>query len=171
MSYSFEVVRNAAGNWFAAPSASIPNNTRGNCWIAGPYLGEFVPGNWNVSMSVIAVSNASSHTGRFIYRIWTSPTGSGENSTLVTSSFISSSIVTVDSQTVPVVSTATISLPKINLKNEYVLIQTYWSIQTAGGNSNADNDFVLGTGSFIQTPSFVTSRCRLVTWGGRHSDT
>jgi len=167
MNRGIEVSRTST-QWKAAPTQSIPNQSAGgsgagNCWIAGPFYGEFTPGIWNTKMVVKAVTNAATHTGRFLYRIWTSPTGSGENAALVTTSFISSSIVTVNSTTVPTLSSASFSLPQINLKNEYILFQTYWDIRTAAGNNSADNDFVLGTGSLIQTSPFVTSKTRFIT--------
>ncbi len=169
MNRGIEVSRTSA-QWQASPTQSVPNqNTRGsgagNCWIAGPYTGEFLSGNWNVSMSVKAVSNPSNHNGQLIYRFWTSPTGSGAGASLVTASFISSSIATITDASTIWVLTSSVSLPRINMKNSYLLVQTYWRIITAGGNNNADNDFVLGTNnSVITTTPFVTSEPSVIAW-------
>ena len=47
----------------------------------------------------------------------------------------------------------------MNLRNEYVLIQTYWSIITSPGggvgNNTVNNNFVFGTGSLVKPTLFV----------------
>jgi hypothetical protein len=167
MNWPAEVARTST-QWQATPTQSIPNQTvgtsNGNCILGGPINGEFTAGNWIISMSVKAVTNAATHTGRLLYRVWTSPTGSGASASLITASFISSSIVTVNSTTNPAVTTCQFSLPRMNLKNEFLLFQTYWEIVTAAANNNADNDFVLGTGSFIQSSPFIESSAKTVLW-------
>jgi hypothetical protein len=170
MNYSSEVARNATNAWTTAPSASIPNqNVRstgnGNCWIMGPFNGEFTEGNWIITMSYRANSSANSHTNRIIHRIWTSPTASGQNATLVSSTYFSSSIGSISSTTTRVPFTSSIALSNINLHNEYILFQTYCMVQTAGGNINADMDISLGTMSLVQPTLFVShSRQNLVEW-------
>jgi hypothetical protein len=174
MNYNVEVPRTSS-QWLALPTGSIPSqNTAGsgsgNCWIAGPIRGEFLAGNWFVTMSVKSTDASAAHTGQFIYRFWTSPSGSGQNASLITSSFISSSVLSIPNNTTGIaIGTASIVLPNINLRNEYILIQTYWSLLTNPGggvpNNAIDNDYVLGvTASVVQTSQFVTSRARAVTW-------
>ena len=164
LNWNAEVVRTDA-QWLASPTQSAPNQNAGgsgtgNCFIFGPLRGEFFPGIWNITMSVKSTTAAASHTGQLHYRFWTSVTGSGANATLVTSSFLSSSIGTIASNTVPVFMTASFTLPQIILRNSYVLVQTYWSIITSPGggtgNNNVDNNFVFGTGSIVKTSPFIS---------------
>jgi hypothetical protein len=110
-----------------------------------------------------SVTAAAAHTGRFIYRFWTSLTGSGENASLITSSYISSSVLSMPGNTTTVVAgTSSINLPYMNLRNEYIFIQTYWSVITNPGggpaNNNVDQDYVLGniTSSLVRPTSFIS---------------
>ena len=173
MNWNTEVVRNAIGAWTAAPSASIPNQSvlgsgGGNCWVLGPFNGEFTPGNWIMTMSFRAVSATNTHTNRIIYRVWTSPTASGQNATLVSPTFFSSSAGVIASTTVRVPFTSSITLPSINLRDEYIFLQTYCMVVTAAGAAganNADMDHTLGSMSYIQPTPFVShSRQNVVSW-------
>lgn len=139
----------------------------GNCWMMGPFNGEFLAGNWQITMSQKCVTIGNAHSGRFNYRFWTAPTGSGEGASLITSTFFSSSILNMPANTTTVIAgTASVSLPNINLHNEYIFIHTQWSIITAGTNNNADNDYVFGTtASLVIPPSFVThSKQQILSW-------
>jgi len=170
MNRNIEVARTSV-QWLSAPSTDSPNQNTGgsgagNGWIFGPLDGEFVSGNWQITMSVKATTNAAGQDGQFIYRIWTCESGSGANPSLVTSSFISSSSVT-NLTTTPTALTTSVFLPRINLRgNGYVFLQTYWSILGASTQNGGDVDYVFGlTGSLVTTAPFVTSQARLVTWG------
>lgn len=168
MNQSVEVTRTNV-QWLAAPTQSVPNQNagglgHGNGWILGPIDGEFVPGNWQITMSVKSTTAANGQDGRFIYRVWTCASGSGAGPTLVTSSFISSSTVT-NLTTTPVALTTNIRLPQINLHSGYVFLQTYWMITGAATNNQADVDNVFGSaaGKILSSP-FVTSRSQIVSW-------
>jgi len=172
MNWSWEVNR-LNTEWQATPTQSVPAQNgisgSGDCWVYGPINGEFVPGQWEITMSIKSTTNAASHQGQMLYRIWTAPSGSGLNATLVTSSFITSSIATIASTTVPDFPSASFVLPQVNLRNEYLFVQTYWSIVTSPGggvgNNLTDNNFILGTGSLIRPTAFVThSTGRMVSW-------
>lgn len=157
--------------WQASPTQSIPSQDaggsgRGNGWISSPFTGEFISGNWNISMSVKATTSVNGQSGNFIYRIWTCLTDSGGNASLVTSSFITSSGV-ISLTTTPVNLTSSIILPRLNLHSEYIFIQMYWSITVAasgGGSTNADVNYVLGPDSTIQTSPFISSKSRIVAY-------
>lgn len=169
MNWGQEVVGTDVTHWLPSPTGSRPNMSAtgsgaGNCFVMGPFNGEFLRGPWNITMSVIAVNNSSTHTGRFIYRIWQGSDLSGSNASLVTSSFLSSSIVTINSTSVGKSLSGSFLFPGINLRDEYVFLHTQWSIVTAGGNSNADNDFVMGTGSVVNPTPFVGRRQQTVRW-------
>jgi hypothetical protein len=167
MNWNQEVVRTST-QWQATPTQSAPNQNvggsgAGNCWALGPVNGEFLAGNWQITMSMKSVTAAAAHTGRFIYRFWTSLTGSGENASLITSSYISSSVLSMPGNTTTVVAgTSSINLPYMNLRNEYIFIQTYWSVITNPGggpaNNNVDQDYVLGniTSSLVRPTSFIS---------------
>jgi hypothetical protein len=156
-----EVLRNTAGRWFPRPSGSgVPNNTIGNCWAFGPLNGEFLSASWQITMSVKAITRSDGQVGNFIYRFWQGSNVSGSNATLITPTFYTSSRNTSESAgaTPLIVSrlTSSISLPNIRLKNEYLFIQTYWSIVTAGGNNGDDENLVFGiSASVIKPTSFV----------------
>ena len=170
MNWNSEVVRNANGAWTSVPSASAPRqNVRGsgggNCWVMGPFNGEFVAGNWNMTMSFRQVSNTSAHTNRVIYRVWTALSASGVNASLVSSTFFSSSIGSFSTLNVRTPMTSSITLPSINLRNEYIFLQTYCMVQTAGGNNASDMDHTLGSMSYVRPTSFVShSRQNVVSW-------
>ena len=172
LNWNAEVSR-LSTQWQSPPTQSIPSQNAGgsgdgNCFIMGPFNGEFVAGSWTITMSIISPGNVASHQGRLLYRMWTSPTGSGATATLISSSFISSSVGVVASTTVPAICTASFVLPQVNLHNEYVLVQTYWAIITNPGggvpNNATDNTFILGTGSLVNPTGFVSNRTRATTW-------
>lgn len=170
MQWNLEVTRNLAGAWSSSVSASIPNQNvlglgGGNCWMLGPFNGEFTVGNWTITMSMRQVSNASAHTNRIIYRFWKSPAASGVNASLVSSTFFSSSIGSFSTIGVRIPITSSITLPNINLRNEYIFLQTYCMVVTAAGNVSSDMDHTLGSMSYIQPTPFVShSRQNLVEW-------
>ena len=169
MNRGIEISRLSA-QWLAAPSTDTPNQNAsasgaGNGWMLGPLNGEFLAGNWQITMSVKATTNVAGQDGQFIYRVWTCESGSGANPTLVTSSFISSSSVT-NLTTIPTALTTSVFLPRINLRGkEYVFFQTYWRIIGASTNNGGDVDYVFGlTASLVTTTPFVTSQARLISW-------
>ena len=95
MNYGLEIDGADPTHWSATPSASAPvlsvlGSGGGNCWMCGPFNGEFLQGKWNITMSVNAVTNKAAHTGRFHYRFWSSPTGSGANASLISNASTSS---------------------------------------------------------------------------------
>jgi hypothetical protein len=172
MNRGIEIIRNG-GAWRAFVTQSAPNQTAsgsagGNGWMMGPINGEFVPGRWQVTMSVKSTTSAAGQDGRFIYRIWTCASGSGAIAALVTSSFIppfiSSSLVT-NLTTTPQVTTTSIAMPQINLHGGYIFFHTNWSITGASTNNGGDVDFVMGSAASVIRPTgFVTSKTRFVTW-------
>ena len=173
LNWNQEVGRTST-QWQATPTSSIPTQNAGgsgagNCWVVGPIHGEFLSGNWDVSMSMKQVTTAATHTGRFHYRFWSSPTGSGAGATLLSPTFFTSSILSFTNTLATVITgTGSFTLPRVNLNDEYLLIQTYWSIVTSPGggvaNNDVDGDYVLGVNSKIQSTGFVTSRPSLVVW-------
>lgn len=161
--------------WEASPTSSSPTqnaggNGEGNCWIYGPISGEFTSGNWIITMSVKSVNAAAAHTGQFIYRFWKASNEFGSGSALITSSFYSSSIASLPSNTTTTVSaTSSIALNDIIFRNEYLFLQTYWSLLTnpggGAGNNAVDNDYVLGaTASLIISPSFIADSPQFIQW-------
>jgi len=166
-----EVARNTAGRWFAAPSASVPNNTIGNCWAIGPLNGEFLSGNWQITMSVIAVLRADGQVGMLNYRFWRANNVSGSNATLISPTYFSSSRAvpgnTSGGNGVVLALTSSTALSNIILRNEYFFIQTYWGIITAGGNNGDDENYVFGPNSSLVKPTpFVGDRVTNVGWIG-----
>jgi hypothetical protein len=169
MNYGLKVNRTSS-QWQASPTQSVPTQDAGgsgagNCWITGPINGEFVSGNWQITMSVKAVSAGASHQGQFIYRIWSSPSTDGNNATLITSSFISSSLITIPNAIAINNGSISFLLPNINLHNEYLLVQTYWSIITAATQTQSDTCYVLGpNNSLIVSSPFIQSNPSIIMW-------
>jgi hypothetical protein len=174
MNWNLEVVRTDT-QWLSTPTGSRPNmNTAGsgggNCWVLGPLNGEFLTGNWTITMSFKSVTAGAAHTGQVHYRIWNGSDVSGSNATLTTGSFLTSSIASLPSNTTTIVPvSSSFVIPNVNLHNEYVFVQTYWSILTSPGggpgNNNVDNDFVLGsTSAVITTAPFVSNKSYFVRW-------
>ena len=162
---------NTNASWLSSPTASIPNNRRGNCFVGGPYRGEFLSGSWNITMSVKPVNNSNNNVGNMLYRFWKGFNISGSGASLITSTFYSSSRCVAQGGPSRAVSSLTSSnnLPNVVFRNEYLFIQTYWMIVTAGGGggggSTNDEDFVFGpTASFIITPSFVSDHPQNSVW-------
>jgi hypothetical protein len=165
LNFGTEVIRTST-QWLGVPRPDSPStNTSasgfGNSWMMGPFNGEFVQGQWNLSMSVASVTLASPHQGRFVYRVWTARSGSGGAASLVTASYISSSAISMSAVIGAVfVGSASFVLPSINLHKEYVFFQTQWSIMTAAGlpttNTSVDTDLVFGTASILYPTAFVT---------------
>ena len=169
MSRSFEVIRTDTLSWLAAPSASIPNRIRGNCWTTGPLTGEFLSGNWQITMSVKAITRADGQVGQMIYRFWKADNVSGSGASLISPTYFSSSRAvpgtTAGGNGIITPLTSSIPLPNINLKNEYFFIHTHWSIVTAGTNNGDDENYVFGQfASNIKSAPFVTSQARMVIW-------
>lgn len=170
MNWNVEIVRTSA-QWQAAPTASGPTqatglSAAGNGWMVGPYNGEFLGGTWYITQSVAAVTNAAGQDGRFVYRFWTCSSGSGINASLVTSSFISSSVI-VNLSTTPVQLSTSVVLPKIILRNGFLFLQTYWSITGTSTNNAADVDYVFGALSGTMIPTrFVGDYVTNVGWLG-----
>ena len=161
MSRSFEIIRTDVLSWLSTPSASIPNPRRGNSWAAGPYNGEFLSGSWQITMSVKSVTRTDNQVGRFIYRFWKGNDISGSNAALISSTYFSSSqnpAVTGGTNAAALLSTLTkltssISLPNTIFRNEYLFIQTYWMIITAGGNNGDDENYVFGPSASLVLPT------------------
>src|SRR4051812_12091399 len=64
MDFGVEVAR-ASAEWVLPATSSAPNNTNGNCWVIGPLNGSFtIAEPMQITMSVKAVTNASSQVGR-----------------------------------------------------------------------------------------------------------
>ena len=170
MSASNEIIRNNASAWLSTPTSSIPNNRKGNCWIAGPYSGEFLSGSWQITMSVKAVSAANSQVGNMFFRYWKGSNISGSNAALMSTTYFTSSLAApVGSTTVISRCTSSISLPSTIFRNEYLFIQTYWNVVTAGGGgapgNNNDEDYVFGpTASLIRPTPFVADRPYVLPW-------
>jgi len=155
MDQGVEVPRTSL-QWTTTPSGSVPNNTIGDCMVAGPYSGIFNNGRWEITMSVRAVTQVQGQDGGFIYRLWKSSTPTGVGATLITSSYESSSVVTNLTTTVTPLY-ATVTYPTFIMRNEYILLQTWWSIIGASTNNTSDADFSVGaTRGCIRTSYFNT---------------
>jgi len=175
MNSGIEIARGSA-QWQSTPTASIPNNNAGgsggaNSWIAGPYNGEFLSGSWQITMSVKAVTSTDSQVGNMFYRFWKGTNISGSNASLIsTTYFTSSRNPAVGGGTAQVGNTLTkltssVSLPSTIFRNEYLFIQTYWSVVTNGGNNNDDEGYVFGpTASLIRPTEFVANRSTVLGW-------
>jgi hypothetical protein len=171
MNDSTEVIRTST-QWQSTPTSSVPNNNvdgtgTANSWISGPHNGEFMSGSWEITMSMKGVSNNSNQTGRLIYRFWKGNNISGSNASLITNTFYSSSVNPPlnGPGSAPTIQkyTSSFTLPSTIFRNEYLFIQTYWSIVAAGTNNNADRDFIFGTSaSFIKTSPFVNDKPRFM---------
>ena len=169
MSRSYEVLRTDGLSWLSTPSASIPNPRRGNCWATGPYHGEFTSGSWQVSMSIKSATRSDNQRGRFIYRIWQGHDIGGGDATLVSPRFFSSSINPANGTGAAGLAiinllTGSLALPNISLVNEYIFIQTYWSIFAQGGNNQDDENYVFGpNASVIKPTSYIDIHTQIIT--------
>lgn len=174
MNWKVEVLRTST-QWTVTPTASLPNNNAGgsgtgNSFIMGPFHGEFLPGNWVVTMSVRPISDPQAHSGQFIWKIWKGSDISGSNAERITGSFLSSSVVAMNGTTATFFTSGSYFLPRINLRDEYIFIHTYWSIIASSGNNNNDTDLLLGTGSNWTPPPFVPDKSSFFRWIGNSND-
>lgn len=156
MDFGVEVARTST-QWKTQPTQSAPDNAIGNCWVIGPFNGDFAAATMSISMSIRAVTNASSQAGRFIWRIWKADNATGTIApSLITSSFLSSSLSTGLTTTAQVLSGSFV-LPAFSLHHEWIFIHTQWGITTVGSNPNSDADFVLGAASSsIRLPQYTS---------------
>lgn len=174
MNYGAIVIRTST-QWQSTPSGSAPNqNTAGtgvgNCFAFNtPFNGEFLSGDWLITGSIIGTVQTATRTGRFVYRLWKSPSITGQNASLLTTGFINSSIATISNITTPVVTTASTTIENINLHNEYLFLQIYWSILTSPGGGTANNNTTQGiyigqNFSSILPPPFVSHNTSKMEW-------
>jgi|ERR1043166_4651171 hypothetical protein len=146
----------------AGPPVTTAAHLAEDCWrTSSATSGVFSRGTWYSSLSVIAVTNASSQAGRLQARIWRSTDPGGANAIEITdpSRPMLGNLTGALSTTVAVSSVASVSLPVVILTNEYLFYQTSWKITTAGTNAAADVLIRLGSmstndGSGIQTSAF-----------------
>ena len=178
MNRAVEVVRTST-QWQATPTASIPNNNAAgsgasNSWAFGPLQGEFLSGSWQITMSVKAQTNANNQRGNFVYRFWKGYDISGSGAILIDPTYFSSSInrAVTGGAGVAVIHNLSASVPLsgIILRNEYVFIQTIWSIFATSGNNGADEDIVFGSASFISTTPFIEDHPQFVSCKGCDDD-
>jgi hypothetical protein len=148
-------IERAANTFRTVLTASAPNLV-GNCWVMGPFHGRFNQGLMKITMSVKATTSATNQDGRFVYRLWSSPTVTGVRAKLITGSYISSSIVT-NASTTPTALTGSVNMSLFDLHNEYIFVHTQWSITGPATNNNADINFVIGSAAAnITLPVFIS---------------
>jgi hypothetical protein len=159
MAFNTEVARTST-EWKLPATSSAPNNTVGNCWVIGPFNGQFSTSEGiQITMSVKAVTSAASQVGRFIVRAWKSDNPTGTGAILLSNTFASSSLTTALSTTVVSTVTASLSLSSGSFNHEYLFLHTQWGITTIASNVNADADWVFAqTASAILLPSFISTK-------------
>lgn len=156
MDFGVEVLRTDLTQWRSNITASAPDNVIGNCWVVGPFHGNFANELLRITMSVKATTNASGQDGRFVYRFWKGSNITGVGAGLITASYISSSIVT-NATTTPVALTSSVNLSTFDLHGEYFFIHTQWQITGVATNNNADINFVLGSAAAnIIFPTYIS---------------
>lgn len=139
--------------------SNAPNNTLGDCFVAGPYTGQFAAGTWTLTLPVIAVSRGGAQSGRLRARLWRASASSGSGAAEITSGgWVGSTVVNLSTGAAQN-STVMISLPLVTLANEYLFVQLAWEITTAA-ILFTDYDVLLRVGSAttITTPDFVTGQ-------------
>jgi hypothetical protein len=144
--YNTEVSR-TSGIW-TTPSitASLPIPILGDGWIMGPFNGIFDASVWPLTMSLRSVTSAGAQRGRLVYKVYSTPnpelptTYTSQIDTWESSSICAALTPANAQQRV----TASISLPKIRLDNEYLIFQEVFSLTVIGGNNNSDADWSVG---------------------------
>lgn len=160
-------VKIAAGNFTATLQPSGPPITASShiaedCWrISAATSGIFSRGTWYSSVSIIAVTNASSQQGRARFRLWRSTDVGGANAIEITDSSqpVIGAITGALSTSVATSSFASFSLPAIGLSSEFLFLQVAWETTMAGGNASADaliryGSIALASGSGLVTSAF-----------------
>lgn len=161
-SFGVEQTVFAAGIQPSGPPITTGAHLAEDCWrTSSATSGVFSRGTWYSSLSVIAVTNASSQAGQLQARIWRSSDPGGANAVEITdpSRPMLGSLTGALSTTVAVSSVASVSLPVVILTSEYLFYQVAWKITTAGTNAGADVLIRLGSmstnnGSGLQTSAF-----------------
>jgi hypothetical protein len=156
MNFGVEVPRGTAALWSTSPTASLPDSVYGNCWVIGPFHGNFVQETTRITMSVKATTSATGQDGGFIYRFWKSPNQNGTGASLIDSSWISSSLVTNLTTTAQITSTSVV-IPSFDLHNEYIFLHVQWRLTGAATNNNADVNFTFGSAATnITLPTYIS---------------
>src|SRR2546428_2742180 len=123
--YNTEV---AAANFTAtAQPSGAPITTGGqiaqDCWrISATTSGNFSAGTWYSSVSVIAVTNASSQAGRARFRIWRSADPGGTSPTELTKGTMVGTTTAALSTTGAASSSASTNIASSTITNEYLFL-------------------------------------------------
>lgn len=129
------------------------NNTAGEGWISGPYLGVFAKNTMSVQWNVIATT-VNSQQGHINYRIWKSTTPTCQTASLITPTVRKTNIGVLVSTGGLRVSGSFNMTGSVIMNNEYLVLETAWAITTAGGSNNSDVIVRAGSGSFLKTGPF-----------------
>jgi hypothetical protein len=123
-------------------------------------------------MSVKAATSTDNQVGNLVYKLWRGSNISGSNAVLISSTYFSSSRnPAVGGGPAQIGNTGTrltssFSLPSTTFRTEYLFIQTYWSIDTAGGNNNDDEVLVFGNNSLVKPTPFVAEQRQFIRCAG-----
>lgn len=123
--------------------------------------GVFSRGTWYSSLSLIAVTNASSQDGRARFRLWRSTDAAGANAVEITdpSRPMIGTTTGALSTSVAASSIASTWLPTVVLSGEYLFLQVGWETTVAGTNAGADallrfGSLFVDSGSGVVTSAF-----------------
>lgn len=167
--------------WNATITGSGPNARIGDSLVYGPLNGDFDETNWEVSWSFKAVSAASTHLGRLLFRVYKAPSvnlsGSAYPPYLLSASFFSGSSPLTNSFAVTNISPSFAATTTINqltgsftlgpqqFRNEFLMFQTFFNLTTVGGSVNGDADYLIGpTSGTIKTANFTQYRMNTMKW-------
>lgn len=133
-----------------------PNNTFGDCFVAGPYTGEFAAGNWTFAFPVIAVTSGGGADGRVRFRLWRSSSSSGASATEITRNILKGSLITDLATGAAQTSSLTVDPGIIVLAGEYLFIQVAWEITGLALLITDDVLLRIGSASAITTTNFTS---------------
>ena len=133
----------------AQPSGG-PLNAAEDCFrISDATTGDFSPGTWYSSLSVIAVTSGGDQDGRLSCRIWRSANADGTSATEVTQGRMVGSNVTNLATTVAQSSSASTRVAAFSLTNEYLFMQVAWENNSLVATNT--RDALIRFGSLAQT--------------------
>lgn len=129
-----------------------PSPTRGDCWIAGPFNGVFLPGTWSAEFGV-NFSNASS-AGYLRFRVLKGSDISGSNATTVVFPEISVTQITGTLVNTFVTSSRFFTTTSVPFANEYLFVQPAWAITAAGGANGSTVTVMTAVFNFLSSSAY-----------------
>jgi hypothetical protein len=130
------------------PDGSI-DTTNGDCWRTDvTYSGDFAAANWEFHGAVRANNNGGAQDGNLEYRLFRSANADGSGATEITPTGNAvGSTYTNLATTVTQDSTVTKAFDAFTVSNEYIFVQVGCKRTGAGGMTQADVNFRVGTGA------------------------